>query len=752
MDAIQATNIKDLIRLRGNRKQADIAKRLNVDPSKISRIEGGDVTLADEELKAYLDAISTEEAGEYWEHLARRWAIVEQPDFWHPQREELAAADRALSSLDDFVIEKSVGGPLLAQFNLHRDSLSRAVDYLQRLDHDIAFIGDIGVGKSTAICNLIGLLIKDDSTEGPELMHKAVLETNTGGATICEVRIKHRPDTGYGILVQPQSMDEVFNAVGDLCYSIKGSSKLARTNGSEATEAPLGTKGVAVEVNRALRNMAKLARTSKKSSDGKVVRIDPAMELAQEMGSLDRFKAEFFARLKLLERTQTELWHDPSSGPNGLRWLKDTFSAINNGRRPDVSLPKRIDILIPDQLFNHPFYPIQIIDTKGVDGTAIRPDIESYIDTDRTLTVLCTGYHTAPDPSIQHLMEHLSERGADSKLRDGGLLLVLVHSLEAFGTRDESSGVPVSEAAEAYSIKQDSVEEKLTELGADGLPIHFYNATSDNPKDVETALLDLVDRMRRSRINQISETESAIRRLMEHYDEAQATVANAEVRRQLAIFLEDHAKLPARIRQPYQALVDAMRSGHPSTVWASTRRNGTWLNLDVYHFIGIGTAIDARLRSQKAMARLTSILAQMEGDEHLAQAADFIAEIGRSSTVWQSEFLAELSVAGREIYRATLYDDDLFWGKCQDLWGQGIGYRNEVADKIQEWCEASNQQTLVTAIEDRVNNAWNERIVDRLRLLSDSSPVNDLRPGEHAGARKQPPAVEPQASEPSEVS
>lgn len=98
--------------------------------------------------------------------------------------------------------------------------------------------------------------------------------------------------------------------------------------------------------------------------------------------------------------------------------------------------------------------------------------------------------------------------------------------------------------------------------------------------------------------------------------------------------------------------------------------------------------------------------------------------------IWRSEFLAEVTGAGREIYRATLYGDDY-------LWGEGLGYRNEVARRMQDWCEASERQTLVDSLENRVNKAWNEHIVDRLHKLSEPSSAIDLPLGEQAGTDEQ---------------
>jgi len=110
-------------------------------------------------------------------------------------------------------------------------------------------------------------------------------------------------------------------------------------------------------------------------------------------------------------------------------------------------------------------------------------------------------------------------------------------------------------------------------------------------------------------------------------------------------------------------------------------------------------------------------LAQMLDDEHLQSAEDMLNEIRCSSETWRSEFLAEVTEAGRELYRAALYDNDRLWTECKDLYGQGQGYRNRVAERIQEWFEDQEHNDFLDTVEQRVRLAWNKRVIQPLCLL-----------------------------------
>lgn len=69
---------------------------------------------------------------------------------------------------------------------------------LLKRDYQIAFIGSIGIGKSTAICRLTGLEIPDDKGGSAA----PVLEAGAGGITISEVHLRAGPE--YGLLVEPR--------------------------------------------------------------------------------------------------------------------------------------------------------------------------------------------------------------------------------------------------------------------------------------------------------------------------------------------------------------------------------------------------------------------------------------------------------------------------------------------------------------------------------------------------------------------
>ena len=92
-----------------------------------------------------------------------------------------------------------------------------------------------------------------------------------------------------------------------------------------------------------------------------------------------------------------------------LRWMQKTFIEINNGRRSDIALPRLIDVVIPDDVLSEETFGLSLVDTKGVDQTAVRPDLEARLRDPRTLTVLCTRFNEAPGPTMQRFLEHAGD-------------------------------------------------------------------------------------------------------------------------------------------------------------------------------------------------------------------------------------------------------------------------------------------------------------------------------------------------------
>ncbi len=709
------------LRTKAKLKQAQLAKKLGIDASKVSRLETGDFSLARYEVSDYLNAIGTTEAIEYDEYLSEEWTELPRPPFWHPERKVLRQAELTLQKISEFLDAPSVPGPLVGKAQHYATSLHRAAAYLMSRAHDVAYIGEIGVGKTTFICSQTGLVLPGQTQTG---LHQIVLETGQGGTTVCEVRLHE--SNHFSISVEPEEDSSVYDLVTEFCAAFSG---VQGTTGDEEPQ----EKGVSREIDRAIRNMAGLQRTSKKGDDGKRIRIDPARGLAKEFSTINDFRTEVSERLGLWKRTRREISADTASDPEGLQWLKETFAKINNGQHPDFSLPRRIDVYVPSDYFIQSPYELEIVDTKGVDKNAIRPDLQACVDGSRTVTVLCSKFASAPGVSLEALLRHLVQTGGETALKERAVLLVLPHPGEALGMKDDSGEMAESDE-EGYEFKRDQIEHALGQMGVQDLQVCFANVTTGEAPPVTNTILNTIQRMRRVRQFRIDSLSEAVDDMIENQEKEHALEAQKEVNKRLQIFIMQHNTLSKRRRPIQQELIKAAKSLHPRTVWATLSRNGTWDNFDVFFYLGSGAVADAKIRASNAVNGLRAIVDNALADEDLAPAHSFLKELKEDIPLLASDFLETVRRAGEISFRASLGDDDQFWGGCESIYGQGRAFRKVVAELLEQWFEHEDRQHLHEAFDERVQKAWTEQFLNPIEATGSDTPGEFEEEGDSVAA------------------
>ena len=315
--------------------QAKLKEKTGLDQSRISRIENGEVVAASD-IDCVLGALASlgaEGAADFKAFAEREWKHIEPPFFWNPQRACLEIAEEILGKIEIFLQDGDRPWPLRRQMEKHREALLRAANYLNRLSHNLAFLGDIGVGKSTAISFIFDLLLS--ASMAAKILDRPVLETGGGGTTICEVHVTAGPQ--FGILLVPMSDAEVRDLVGDFCAAKWAAHSAEKRDGDE-------TVAVSREVDRAIRNMSGLVRR-RETVNGTVVYHDPVEDLAKSSGSPEEFRTRVLGLMMMEDRTRRELWYDAATRKHPMEWIAETFKAVNNGRVKDVPIPKSIDLL-----------------------------------------------------------------------------------------------------------------------------------------------------------------------------------------------------------------------------------------------------------------------------------------------------------------------------------------------------------------------------------------------------------------------
>lgn len=701
------------LRAEAGATQTVLAEKAGLDQSRISRIEKGEVAAA-AEIDRVLDGLAALGVGaalELKEYAAHEWLFVEPPSFWNPQRACLEIAEQTLGRIEAFVRDPERPWPLRRQLERHRESLLRATTFLTRLDHNLAFVGDMGVGKSTAISFVFDLLVPASMASRP--IDRPVLETGAGGTTICEVHVKKGPEFGISLVPMPDS--ELHALVADFCAG-----KWASLNADQREAAE--NIGVSREMERAIRNMSGLGRR-RQVIGGKTSYHDPVHELVKSCTSEEEFRTRVLGLMNLPERTRRELWYDSSTRKHPMEWVTEIFKAVNNGRLKDASLPRSIDLLIPNFGKNFGELEITVIDTKGVDDVAIRQDLDSRLKDPRTAIVFCSGFNDAPGTTVKLLLQHLQKTFSERVDTGKVSVLALPRAGEARQMKDDMGEQALTDS-EGYEFKRMQVSDGLSAEDLPGIPVIFFNVESDNPEAIRSDLAQQIGRMRQSVEERLFDLCAAAEYIIEHHEAEALNAAIEEVANRLNSFLVGNRNLGARKQLPYVEAISTVKGvRYAATLWASTRRSGEYTGLNILHLLGVGAARDARLRADTWFNSLRAFLQSLRADEGLTPAIKSINQIEESAAASQIAFLEDVQRAGVEVYREPLIQAPV-WSSCASEWALGPGFKLRVADHLEEWF--STREKLDEKLEKVVNSLWNQSVIRPLmRLAEEGAPESD---------------------------
>lgn len=675
-------------------KQSVLAKKLDTNPSVISRLEKSGA--ADGQLAArYLHALETPLAADIIEFYERPWGRVDPPSYLHPNREELWTISKSLRALEEF--EKSpANAPILkGSIILLREDLNRAMDDLSRLDHTIAWIGDIGVGKTTALAFATSILT-NDAKGGP----KPVFPTGAGRTTVCETVIKAAP--AYGVGVEALSEDEVRGLTRDLLMGLSD-----------------GPYGVSAEVARVLRNMSGM-RISRALEGEKLISVDPIQKLLAEEPDVARAVDRLVAAMNLPARNETQLILSEDA-ENGQDWLAETITAINNGQHERFSVPRRISVLLPSPILTKSGIKLNVVDTKGIEGITQRTDLRQHLDDPRTLVVLCAKFPDAPNATVQRILKENEDAGSNSSEKGRICMLVLPRADEPM--QISGDGEPVSSVAEGIAIRREDIAAALRSAALPTIPTVFFNAMTDKPDRVWASLQDLVMEMRDHNVEQLKLTVRGVERLITDVDLVKSEAARAQIETDALRLIELVGKLPGVKRHAHENLMTQFDLAHQSSVAASVNRRGDWGNFPVLHILGIGVRNDANLRVSERFDQVDHSLRdwRLEHADVIDVVQDIDAILVRTAG-WRQEFLTMAQSIGRDAFREALERDSDLWREAARRYGNGPGYKKDLASAFRAFFERDALDNVREGIDRRLDQAWKQIVLDPLRETTKAVP------------------------------
>lgn len=668
-------------------------------PSIVSRLEGTE--FADPKMaQRYLGAIETPLADQIVAYYGQRWRFIERPLFTHPQHEVIWNAERALQLLDEFENSAQFDSILQDPLSKLRNRILSETEFIRQNEHGIAFIGDIGVGKTTALSFVTNLIYPNKA--GKE---ESVFPTGSGRTTVCEVAIKIAP--AYGISVDSLSEESIRELVSDLVVGLK-----------------TGKSGLPSELERVIRNMADLRRTPPKVKVGleKSKPIDELRDMVDATEDVDQVIADVLTRMKLDTRTEAQMILSENA-EGSVEWLATNIAKINYGQHQSFSVPQRITVLLPLQALRETPYLLSVIDTKGVEGTTQRSDLKAQIDDPRTVAVLCTKFSDAPGPTPMSIMREMIDSGADALDAERICLLVLPREDEALKIVDDFGGNP-SSAEEGHAVREAQIDQQFATEGLPSIPVNFYNVGTDDPAHVWSWLTSMIERVRSNKVSRIERFVSAAHDLVTNSDIAKSRQARLAIAKGIEHIAARFSELPGVVRPAHNNLVTESKKAHQSSIAASVNRKGKWDNFNVSHILGVGVRADANLRTKELFVRIDEQIESLKSTYgHLLDIHQLLESLQDDVKEWKQEFLIKAALTGRVSYSPYLEGAVKLWKKCEERYGNGSGYRVDISDIFQAHFESDEH---AIRARDRVNaaleKAWCELVVDPLREAARFDP------------------------------
>ena len=670
-------------------RQGALATRLGTNATFVSRLEKETVT-DPEFAQRYLTAVDTDLANQVIEHYERDWRNIDPPSFLHPNREQIWRIELAMQELAGFEAGPQHSDILRPWIASLRDDLSSVLRYLERLDHTIAWIGDIGVGKTTALAHATKLLHTDG--KGPP---KPVFPVGSGRVTVAETKVKASP--AYGVGVEAVDLDGVRALVTDFVNGFVGGGRGG---------------GVPAEMARVLRNMSGFRTRRQPTGGDAFTTSDPIADGLAAGEQPDVLVDRMMTAMDLPNRRETSIAH-PGDAEDGMAWLARTIAGINNGLDERFSVPKRITVLLPSTVLRGAG-ELSVVDTKGIEGVTQRSDLRDYQDDPRALMVLCTKFPDAPGQTVERLLRDQAEQGSIAVERHRVAILVLPRGDEPLQVLDQ--GEHPATHAEGRAIRAEEIAGALAGAALPNVPAIFFDAHRDTPESVWTSLRGRIEAMRAFHVGRLDRTARAVAELIGNVDLVKTRNARTEIERRTTLLAVRIANLTGVRRHAHLNLVEQLDIGHQSSVAAAVARGGEWPNFPIQHLLGVGVRQDAVLRSAENFGRVTHELESMRDDlAEIAGVAKVLEGLGDRVDEWRQDFLAAALEIGRDAFRSMLKDETELWRRSRERYGTYVpGYKKDLATIWREHFEGSAPDEARRAVEERLADAWSRMVVEPL--------------------------------------
>lgn len=635
------------------------------------------------------------------------------------------------TNLAERQIEKILGGENHELIKKMTQPYSKRVDQIKNLcsvdTFRLNFIGDIGVGKSTALCHLMNFIddqsLEDKSRKANDI---CILKTAGGRTTLCETVIKI-DNSLDNITIEIEALDEkeFEKKIDEFCdneLKIESEQVLPQ----EVVNVLINMSGYPTKLSKKEIEMVSSECLSKEDERAKKSELiyKKKKEYISKVTSnecvsinKDILKFAIMKRVDYLNRNKLEFVFDKE--PLIKKEIKTVFERINSGLEPHSPFPKKIVIKIPhkDMSIRLPKYISEVIDSKGLDGKAVRSDIQKIMSDNKNIIVLCDSI-----PSFGNIFENdwLCSMLTHTKDLNHRCFLIGLEKMEELKNVNNAEG----DRVQGSDQKQQELKNKhgrfISDVSFKENNILFYNALYGIDYNSEHSIERFQrDKYEHEKIEVIKAIENSLENM---YNEL--CVEIKELRKLLSIFEEN--RISDNIRHKFNALkieistyIDELKDYqqsklddlpkrisviHAGSVRGSVNRNGKYYNCDIYSEC---SQIGSYVYTEACNNRLYSLKRFLE-DQKLFDIDNEMEVAIKEALKYKidQEYSAFELNARRDYY--TISENNIYhslmWDISRNYWGDRNGnYRNRVVENIMSDLKNKNTEYTLGKLMHGVN-------------------------------------------------
>jgi hypothetical protein len=190
-----------------------------------------------------------------------------------------------------------------------------------------------------------------------------------------------------------------------------------------------------------------------------------------------------------------------------------------------------------------------------------------------------------------------------------------------------------------------------------------------------------------------------------------------------------HIELPTPAAEAKGALLKEMAGlRYASSLRASVNRRGNWHNFDYWHALGFGTRSETVTRTMAQVEELRILFKAALRDEEFEVVHDFLSISLAEFETSVATFYKWAQALGESAFKAQLTADLQYWADCQNRWGRGPGYKDDIKAWTKNWFSDEARRAREVFIEAEVSRRWKEILAKFTETISPESGLQNGPP------------------------